>query len=201
MSSTNLPTPRDPLAVPASSDMTSIRVRVIPERPRQPKRDTLGTALPLVMVALLVSGCGASAFTVARGGIEGSAVAVDVGDSALAAAIRADCGPLVEHLDPGSEERVHVADLCLHERHFDDAIHAIAAADHALRSAQAVVDAAERAGDAHLWTAAAPCLGLAVSEVVAALTRAGIVLPPEVLATLSAVEAFVGECHADGGGR
>lgn len=156
-----------------------------------------GTAT-LVGLALLglLSGCGASTWTVARTSIETGAVVVDVGDGALAAAIRADCGPLVEHLAPGSEERLHVRDLCLADHHFDDAITAVDVADHALRVAQATVDAAERAHDEHVWTAAAPCLGLAVHEVVAALSAAGVTLPPEVLVGLTAIEAFAGTCAA-----
>lgn len=149
---------------------------------------------------LFLAGCGASWQTTARTAIEASAVLVDTGDSALAVAIKSDCAPLVEHMEPGSPERVHVADLCLNSHHYDDAIHAVAVADHSLRAAQAVVDGAERAHDAHLWTAAAPCLAVAVGDVVAALTAAGVTLPPAVMSAVTMLEAFAGTCPAPPGG-
>lgn len=161
---------------------------------------TVVAALVVAAVAAMaLSGCGASWQTVARGTVEASAVAVDTGDSALAIAIRADCTPSVADLIAGSPERVAAADGCLHAHHFDDALHAVDTADHALRAAQAAIDAADRAGSAHDWLKAAPCLVVSVRQVVDALTAAGVALPAEVLASLTALQAFAGACPAQGG--
>lgn len=155
----------------------------------------LGELVMIAVAVLALSGCGASWSLNARHGIEVAAIATDVGDGILAHAIHEDCGPLVEHLEAGSDERRHVADLCLADHHFDAAAAAVAVADHALRAAQAAVDAAERAGSSAIWEAAAPQLTRAWCELDVALGAAGIHLPAAILVPLTALVPVAGTCR------
>lgn len=154
-----------------------------------------GMTIAAAMLLVCLAGCGASWSSNARHSIEVAAVATDVGDGILAQRVRTECGPLVEHLEAGSEERVAAADDCLHEHHFDAAAHAVDVADHALRAAQAAVDAAERAGSTAIWDAAAPHLTVAVCELELALHAAGVRWPLEVEITLTALQAVAGTCR------
>lgn len=155
----------------------------------------IGYSIALVAVAMVAcfgSGCGTWADS-ARTTIEVGAVAVDVADHSLAAALTATCASVAE-LPAETPERAAALDACLVSHHYDTAIDAIRVADHTLRAAQAAVDAGERADDKGPWLSIAACLAASVQEVLAALDAAGVDVPPALTTGVSILAGITGTC-------
>lgn len=153
-------------------------------------------SLPLLLLFAL-TGCATWADT-ARTTIEVSAVAVDVADHSVAAALSATCSAV--EVMPVGEERSAALDACLSTHHYDDAIAAIRVADRSLRAAQAAVDTGEQLDDKAPWVAIAACLTESIGQVLAALTEAGVAVPPALTAGVAALAGFTGTCSAEVGG-
>lgn len=151
----------------------------LPRVSTRPPQVPPGAGAALVLLCVLgaaapMSGC-ASWSDKARHTLEATAVTVNGVDRSVASAIRVQCGDTAQG-DVGPERDAAV-DACLHSHHLDTAVRAISESDRALRVAQATLDAAENAKDEGKWTAAIPCLLVALRGLGDALLDAGVPVP------------------------
>lgn len=148
------------------------------ELPRPPSVPPgAGTALVLFLclgMATQAAGCATWADT-ARHSLEATATAVNGVDRSVASAVRVQCASAAQ--GPVGADRDAAVDACLAAHHLDTARRAIQESDRALRVAQATLDGAEKADDEGRWTAAVPCLAVALRGLGDALLDAGVPIP------------------------
>ena len=107
-----------------------------------------------------------------------SATSLNAAEQSAIVALRHDCGSAITA--PAVRE-------CYDSRGYDDVAAAIAASDHSLRAAQAVIDGAEQEGE---WLRVAGCVALGLAHVGSALEVAGVALPQALRDALTYLGSF-----------
>lgn len=138
----------------------------------------------VVLAALALHGCGASAPTVAHQLVNGAGRAVVVVDDAYERTYATQAAAALEASTTAAEYASAVAPI----NHVEEALRAASAS---LRAADHVIDVWDRGGSEQ-WLGAAACLAAVLMDLVDALTAARVEVPPELVDALDLARPFVG---------